>query len=50
MHTHVTSFWCLHIDIIDGESKEKVKAVPVLLLDEHHAMKVYWRSGIIAPL
>jgi hypothetical protein len=29
--------------------KGEVKAVPVLLLTEHHAMKAYLWSGIIAP-
>jgi len=29
---------------------ESGKVAPVLLLTEHHAMKAYWRSGIIAPL
>jgi hypothetical protein len=28
----------------------KVKVVPVLFLIEHHAMKVYCGSGIMAPL
>jgi hypothetical protein len=27
----------------------KLKVVPVLLI-EHHAMKAYWGSGVIAPL
>jgi hypothetical protein len=27
----------------------KGKIVPVLLLTEHHAMKVYWGSGGIVP-
>jgi hypothetical protein len=26
------------------------KVVPVLFLTEHHAMKVYWGSGGIAPI
>jgi hypothetical protein len=30
--------------------KGKDKVVPVLFLTGHHAMKVYWGSGGIAPL
>jgi len=30
--------------------KGKGKAVPVLLLTEHHATKAYWGNGGIAPL
>jgi hypothetical protein len=27
----------------------KGKVVPVLFLNEHHSMKAYWGSGVIAP-
>jgi tRNA G37 N-methylase TrmD len=30
--------------------KGKGKAVPVLLVTQHHAMKAHWRSACIAPL
>jgi hypothetical protein len=29
--------------------KVKGKVVPVLLLTELHAMKAYWRRGVLAP-
>jgi hypothetical protein len=38
------------LSYVKGKGKCKVKIVPVLLLNEHHAMKAYWGSGIIAPL
>jgi hypothetical protein len=34
----------------DTTKKVKGKAVPVLLLTEHNAMKAYWWSGGVAPL
>jgi hypothetical protein len=30
---------------VTNSKKVKVKVVPVFLLTENHAMKVYWRSG-----
>jgi hypothetical protein len=30
--------------------KGKGKAIPMLLLTEHHAINAYWGSGGIAPL
>jgi len=34
------------VNIMD---REKGKAIPVLFLSEHHAMKAYWGSGGVAP-
>jgi hypothetical protein len=33
----------------EGNGKGKVKAVSVLFLTEHNAMKAYWGSESIAP-
>jgi hypothetical protein len=33
----------------NGKGKGKGKVVPVLFLTDHHAMKVYWWIGGIAP-
>jgi len=32
------------------QCRGKGKVVPVLLLTEHHAIKAYWGSGVVAPL
>jgi hypothetical protein len=37
-------------DIVPSGTKGTDKVVPVLFLNEDHAMNVYWGSGNIAPL
>jgi hypothetical protein len=46
----VTSLYKLVGKFLQLESYSKLKFIPVFFLTEHHAIKLYWVGGCIAPL
>jgi hypothetical protein len=53
---HALNDFCEHVKQVGKAHRDTVKVkvkgkvVSVLFLNEHHAMKAYWGSGVIAPL